>query len=74
MTAETFISVRTRQIAIVFLESSCSSSPGPNREIASKEDRRHSLTAVTPMAELVKLNYFPLAVEAQSRYSPQYAE
>ena len=48
MTAETFTSMQTRQIAIVLLESSCGSSPGPNREIASKEDRRHSQAAVTP--------------------------
>ena len=63
-----FTSMQTRQIAIVLLKSSCGSSPGPNREIASKEDRRHSQAAVTPMAELVKLNYFLVAVEAQSRY------
>lgn len=68
MTEETFTSIQTRQIAVVLLESSCGFSPGPNREIASKEDRRHSQTTVTPMAELVKLNYFHVAVEAQSRY------
>ena len=68
MTGETFTSMQTRQIAIVLLESSCGSSPGRNREIASKEDRRHSQTTVTPMAELVKLNYFHVAVEAPSRY------
>lgn len=68
MTEETFTSMQTRQIAVVLLESSCGFSLGPNREIASKEDRRHSQTTVTPMAELVKLNYFHVAVEAQSRY------
>lgn len=68
MTAETFTSMQTRQIAIVLLESSCGSSPGPNRDIASKEDRKHSQTTVTPTAELVKLNYFHEEVEAQSRY------
>ena len=68
MTEETFTSIQTRQIAVVLLESSCGFSPGPNREIASKEDRRHSQTTVTPRAELVKLNYFHVAVEAQSRY------
>lgn len=61
-----YLGYRPDKELLSFQRATVASPSGPGREIASKKEGRHSQTTVTPVAELMELNYFQEAVQANS--------